>query len=107
PCVERHPPSPQTPPLSLHHALPIYDALAADYLGRVAAWVALERESGATHDASLAGARALALWMPYQDVIRVADLKSRPERFARIDRKSTRLNSSHVKISYAVFCLKK
>src|SRR5690606_42165385 len=26
---------------------------------------------------------------------------------AREDRKSTRLNSSHVKISYAVFCLKK
>src|SRR5690606_40986417 len=26
---------------------------------------------------------------------------------ANIDRKSTRLNSSHVKISYAVFCLKK
>src|SRR5690606_40048017 len=26
---------------------------------------------------------------------------------ASIDRKSTRLNSSHVKISYAVFCLKK
>src|SRR5690349_22289696 len=30
------------------------------------------------------------------------------ERIAkRIDRKSTRLNSSHVEISYAVFCLKK
>src|SRR5690606_16087325 len=27
--------------------------------------------------------------------------------FREIDRKSTRLNSSHVKISYAVFCLKK
>src|SRR5690606_42080980 len=27
--------------------------------------------------------------------------------FADVDRKSTRLNSSHVKISYAVFCLKK
>src|SRR5207302_6773948 len=27
--------------------------------------------------------------------------------FACLDRKSTRLNSSHVKISYAVFCLKK
>src|SRR5438067_4602432 len=27
--------------------------------------------------------------------------------FDRIDRKSTRLNSSHVSISYAVFCLKK
>src|SRR5436309_8972817 len=32
-----------------------------------------------------------------------------PARSARktLDRKSTRLNSSHVKISYAVFCLKK
>src|SRR5699024_11686987 len=28
-------------------------------------------------------------------------------RLARRDRKSTRLNSSHVSISYAVFCLKK
>src|SRR3989442_2416110 len=27
--------------------------------------------------------------------------------FYTIDRKSTRLNSSHVRISYAVFCLKK
>src|SRR5699024_11818517 len=27
--------------------------------------------------------------------------------YARLDRKSTRLNSSHVSISYAVFCLKK
>src|SRR5439155_17639795 len=27
--------------------------------------------------------------------------------FAHLDRKSTRLNSSHVAISYAVFCLKK
>src|SRR5699024_12098669 len=26
---------------------------------------------------------------------------------AKVDRKSTRLNSSHVSISYAVFCLKK
>src|SRR2546421_8800055 len=29
------------------------------------------------------------------------------DRRARIDRKSTRLNSSHDQISYAVFCLKK
>src|SRR5437868_9997107 len=27
--------------------------------------------------------------------------------YVKIDRKSTRLNSSHVSISYAVFCLKK
>src|SRR5438067_11322345 len=31
----------------------------------------------------------------------------RPARCAGEDRKSTRLNSSHVSISYAVFCLKK
>src|SRR6266496_6242175 len=30
-----------------------------------------------------------------------------PHRFPEGDRKSTRLNSSHVEISYAVFCLKK
>src|SRR3712207_8558298 len=30
-----------------------------------------------------------------------------PEGFVRADRKSTRLNSSHANISYAVFCLKK
>src|SRR5690625_6667420 len=29
------------------------------------------------------------------------------QRFGKADRKSTRLNSSHVAISYAVFCLKK
>src|SRR5690606_41796570 len=34
------------------------------------------------------------------------DYKTQPPMF-KVDRKSTRLNSSHVKISYAVFCLKK
>src|SRR3712207_8110428 len=33
--------------------------------------------------------------------------KSRKGNVAEIDRKSTRLNSSHANISYAVFCLKK
>src|SRR3712207_7931536 len=33
--------------------------------------------------------------------------RHRPERVPRADRKSTRLNSSHANISYAVFCLKK
>src|SRR5690606_32396749 len=41
----------------------------------------------------------------------VSHAKREPERMEgrgrRADRKSTRLNSSHVKISYAVFCLKK
>src|SRR5690606_41838696 len=34
-------------------------------------------------------------------------LSSSPSSSSSSDRKSTRLNSSHVKISYAVFCLKK
>src|SRR5437667_6684566 len=43
---------------------------------------------------------------------RIAATHRRPERGARaadrdLDRKSTRLNSSHITISYAVFCLKK
>src|ERR1017187_886293 len=33
--------------------------------------------------------------------------RTRPARLAKPDRKSTRLNSSHRCISYAVFCLKK
>src|SRR5690606_41969019 len=36
-----------------------------------------------------------------------AYIKSSETRAGDRDRKSTRLNSSHVKISYAVFCLKK
>src|SRR5690349_22002811 len=48
-----------------------------------------------------------ALWiasaMTEEDVV-VANESDGP---VTIDRKSTRLNSSHVEISYAVFCLKK
>src|SRR2546430_8279731 len=35
------------------------------------------------------------------------DLQRDPDDVVLIDRKSTRLNSSHSQISYAVFCLKK
>src|SRR5690554_7037441 len=37
----------------------------------------------------------------------MAIIKSVTTEFTASDRKSTRLNSSHVRISYAVFCLKK
>src|SRR2546427_9382712 len=35
------------------------------------------------------------------------NLACEPRGYCRLDRKSTRLNSSHSQISYAVFCLKK
>src|SRR5436309_15952963 len=41
------------------------------------------------------------------DLRRCPDESIREQRRKSSDRKSTRLNSSHVKISYAVFCLKK
>src|SRR5438034_8839597 len=37
----------------------------------------------------------------------VGPLRARIEASGMVDRKSTRLNSSHTVISYAVFCLKK
>src|SRR3712207_1853252 len=55
------------------------------------------------HDALLAGARRLVV-----DLSRVTVLSSTAvASFLSADRKSTRLNSSHANISYAVFCLKK
>src|SRR5205807_4759725 len=39
--------------------------------------------------------------------VRTENIFCRRRRTARQDRKSTRLNSSHLVISYAVFCLKK
>src|SRR5690606_9117236 len=41
----------------------------------------------------------------HQSVLRYEGLRSQSIAVFSLDRKSTRLNSSHVKISYAVFCL--
>src|SRR5207249_5624763 len=41
------------------------------------------------------------------EVLQVGDLLVQVDHLKNLDRKSTRLNSSHVSISYAVFCLKK
>src|SRR2546430_9297797 len=42
-----------------------------------------------------------------EQVIQLADARRKLDLLHRRDRKSTRLNSSHSQISYAVFCLKK
>src|SRR5690242_542623 len=47
---------------------------------------------------------ALGTVVPVKEVVRIAHARGIP---VLIDRKSTRLNSSHMSISYAVFCLKK
>src|SRR5690625_6871867 len=46
----------------------------------------------------------MVVWLPG---LRSRDLDSLPTYEGSPDRKSTRLNSSHVAISYAVFCLRK
>src|SRR5256885_16573536 len=70
--------------LSLHDALPIYPA------GRGNHFLSRGRSRRPARD------RAGVQSRPYISL---------PRR--KIDRKSTRLNSSHLVISYAVFCLKK
>ena len=56
---------------------------ARSYLKRIQEFVAAESQAG-DYATSRTAARFLALWMAYEDVIRVADLKSRKSRFARI-----------------------
>src|SRR5690606_40110963 len=48
-----------------------------------------------------------ALSNPGEDSVETQVARLRCAHAIQLDRKSTRLNSSHVKISYAVFCLKK
>src|SRR5204862_7591761 len=48
----------------------------------------------------------LADWLSQTDSGQALSLRMRNDADWRRDRKSTRLNSSHVEISYAVFCLK-
>src|SRR3712207_8767669 len=48
----------------------------------------------------------LSFWL-YVCTFSVLFLPSNPSGLRFLDRKSTRLNSSHANISYAVFCLKK
>src|SRR5206468_12095986 len=77
-------------PLSLHDALPICDAPLL-LLRHITDHVAVE----------IAGSHGIHPDLTW------AELASKATRQTVEDRKSTRLNSSHDQISYAVFCLKK
>src|SRR5690606_39898742 len=90
--------------LSLHDALPISGTGAR----RSAAQAALAGADGgasttalAPHDTTRPDPRLVPTGATCRPMARY------PSRVPARDRKSTRLNSSHVKISYAVFCLKK
>jgi indolepyruvate ferredoxin oxidoreductase beta subunit len=59
-------------------------AYAARYLDRLEAIMDAERKAGGDLTLTRETGRWLALWMAYQDVIRVAQLKADPERHARV-----------------------
>src|SRR5690606_39293048 len=97
-CFYHRPASPRIYTLSLHDALPIF--LTTDVTRQNCtrmAWDRLERVPGTGFPQDPPASR--------QENAQGTILTSCPHLL--IDRKSTRLNSSHVKISYAVFCLKK
>src|SRR5947207_12439292 len=83
---------PSSPPLSLHDALPI--------------WPSTDQGNGVS-----GGMGGGVLGRQYDPILVEANPSSmdmpRRESDHTEDRKSTRLNSSHTVISYAVFCLKK
>src|SRR5690349_22456596 len=87
------PATPEIYTLSLHDALPIFHRDVVD-----AEADALRHRVGHEH-------RRIAQFLPLAaERGAIGDGGAEEE---REDRKSTRLNSSHVEISYAVFCLKK
>src|SRR5690606_40060250 len=71
---------------------------------QVGGWAALSQSARVEH---LARRRESTHDSRLQNFRRRLAHRLRQATRARLDRKSTRLNSSHVKISYAVFCLKK
>src|SRR5699024_12162005 len=93
--------------LSLHDALPISRAAGRRGTGRPVSSQSWEPEDSVrarrrTVRATTARIACALVWRPSAPA---PELRSpHPER--RRDRKSTRLNSSHVSISYAVFSLK-
>jgi indolepyruvate ferredoxin oxidoreductase, beta subunit len=71
---------------------------AREYLERLQPFVPI---AGAPATVELAGvvARYLALWMSYEDAVRVAELKTRASRFARIRAESTRDGDAEIVVT--------
>src|SRR5690606_41888365 len=86
-------------PLSLHDALPIW--ILRNPQGGT------QPRSGESHRRHPAARRDHGAPARPPRMIHPSSASSTARSPAASDRKSTRLNSSHVKISYAVFCLKK
>ena len=68
---------------ALDYQDPAYAVLYLERIERIAALDAKQPEGGSLA-LTAAAARALALWMSFEDTIRVADLKTRSTRFARV-----------------------
>src|SRR5256885_4676308 len=99
-------PTPEISPLSLHAALPIYSA------SPIAAGCVSRRKSSSRcfldlllfATPVLSSGHAMGRYIP-RKLMSPGTVRERHE--IQEDRKSTRLNSSHLVISYAVFCLTK
>src|SRR5207302_8308736 len=101
-CIRERPPH-DTPPLSLHDALPI-----SRRQGRPVRPRRRERRKGGRRHWRRVRAGRRHLGRGGRRRFRQGARGARTGKDLRqLDWKSTRLNSSHVKISYAVFCLKK
>src|SRR5207249_10698159 len=99
------PPPPHTSTLSLHDALPICLPKGVTKEGLAAAKSGLDSLKSQWAEATSAATSG-----DYITAMAKAEgVKTKAAEMMRSlgDRKSTRLNSSHVSISYAVFCLKK
>src|SRR5207302_9213774 len=94
-------------PLSLHDALPILkDTFARKRCGRRAfafQWNYYEKHQEAVPFRVLADVRVVRAFVWPATSFWLATRQQRERAAGPRDRKSTRLNSSHVKISYAVF----
>ncbi|MGE3571976.1 MAG: indolepyruvate oxidoreductase subunit beta family protein, partial [Burkholderiales bacterium] len=81
--------APRPLPPETREILELGEARLRDYQGEAYARLYRERVASLGEaDAKLVGevGRELALWMSYEDIIRVADLKTRADRFARVRR---------------------